>query len=127
MQIKVKVWIEDDEENLVFGGGKTQILEHISQTGSISKASSNVGMNYRKAWSHLKVLEKYIEDELVICKKGQGEGSGTTLTPKAQELVNRFRELNNEVREFTKDRFEELFFEEGNEILTVKGKEKCTN
>lgn len=121
MQIKVKVWIEDEEKNLIFGGGKTQILENIAQTGSISKASSNVGMNYKKAWTHLKILEQHIADELVICQKGQGKQSGTTLTPKANELINRFKQLNDEVKEFSKKRFDELFFEEGNEILKVKG------
>ena len=39
MKSKMKVWIEDNEKNLIFGGGKTQILELIDETGSISEAS----------------------------------------------------------------------------------------
>lgn len=36
---KNKIWIEDDNENLIFGGGKTQILEYIDETGSIAEAA----------------------------------------------------------------------------------------
>ena len=66
MHIKVKVWIEDENRNLVFGSGKTEILEYIDLTGSISKTAQKVGMNYKKAWSHIKILENYIEEDLVI-------------------------------------------------------------
>ncbi len=59
MQVKVKVWIEDNEENLIFGSGKTEILEYIDKTGSISDAAKEVGMNYKKAWNHIKILEKF--------------------------------------------------------------------
>ena len=105
---KIKVWIEDSEENLVFGGGKTQILELIDETGSISEASKRAGMNYKKAWSHIKILQKYIDDELVIVNKGRNTG-GTVLTPKAKELVEKFKTFRSEVRQFSENRFNELF------------------
>ena len=108
MKSKIKVWIEDSEENLVFGGGKTQILELIDETGSISEASKRAGMNYKKAWSHIKILQEYIDDELVIVNKGRNTG-GTTLTPKAKELVDKFKTFRNEVREFSENKFNELF------------------
>lgn len=49
MKVKVKVWIEDNEENLIFGSGKTEVLENIDRTGSISEAAKEVGMNYKKS------------------------------------------------------------------------------
>ncbi|WP_072682390.1 winged helix-turn-helix domain-containing protein [Arcobacter sp. LA11] len=108
MKSKIKVWIEDSEENLVFGGGKTQILELIDETGSISEASKRAGMNYKKAWSHIKILQEYIDDELVIVNKGRNSG-GTTLTPKAKELVEKFKTFRYEVKEFSENRFNEIF------------------
>lgn len=111
MKSKIKIWIEDNDENLVFGGGKTQILELIDQTGSISEAAKKLGMNYKKAWSHIKILQEYIEDELVIVTKGRGNG-GTTLTPKAKELVENFKELKKEVKAFSDTKFKELFLKE---------------
>ena len=57
MEIKVKIWIEDNKQNLIFGSGKTEILKEIEKTGSISDASKNLNMNYKKTWSHIKILE----------------------------------------------------------------------
>lgn len=112
MIVKVKTWLEDDNENLIFGGGKTQILELIDETGSISEASKKVGMNYKKAWTHIKILQEYIEDDLVVVKKGRDSG-GTSLTPKAKELIGKYKLLEKEVREFSTKRFEEIFMEDG--------------
>lgn len=108
VKAKVKVWIEDNEENLIFGGGKTQILEFIDQTGSISEASKKVGMNYKKAWTHIKILQEYIDDELVIVNKGRSSG-GTTLTPKAKEIIENFKTLQEDINKYSEERFNELF------------------
>ena len=111
MEIKVKVWIEDENRNLIFGSGKTEILNQIDQTGSIAKAAQNVGMNYKKAWSHIKILEEYIEDDLVITKKGRGEDSGTKLTSKAKELISLYKTLDEDIKNYSKQRFKELFLD----------------
>ncbi len=111
MEIKVKVWIEDENKNLIFGSGKTEILRQIEETGSISEASKKVGMNYKKAWSHIKILEEYIEDDLVITKKGRGEDSGTKLTSKAKELISLYKTLDEDIKNYSKQRFKELFLD----------------
>jgi|TARA_R110002033_G_scaffold107863_1_gene154217 molybdate transport repressor ModE-like protein len=120
MNIKVKVWIEDEKKNLIFGSGKTEILEYIDLTGSISKTAQKVGMNYKKAWNHIKILENYIEDDLVITQKGRGENSGTRLTPKAKELINLYKTLDEDIKEFAKKRFKELFTLKNDEIISTK-------
>ena len=119
MVVKVKTWIEDSRENLIFGGGKTQVLELIDETGSISEASKRVGMNYKKAWTHIKILQEYIEDDLVVVNKGRSSG-GTTLTPKAKELICKYKQLELDVKEYTAKRFEEIFLAEGTVINCSK-------
>ena len=119
MVVKVKTWLEDDNEQLIFGGGKTQILELIDETGSISEASKRVGMNYKKAWTHIKILQEYIEDDLVIVKKGR-ESGGTVLTPKAKELIEKYKLLEAQVKAFTNKRFEEIFIADGDVIHCKK-------
>ena len=44
-------------------------------------------MNYKKTWSHIKILEEFIEDSLVVTKKGRAVDSGSQLTTKAKELI----------------------------------------
>ena len=119
MKSKMKVWIEDNEKNLIFGGGKTQILELIDETGSISEASKRAGMNYKKAWSHIKILQKFIDDELVIVNKGRNSG-GTVLTPKAKELIENFKILRADVKKYSEERFNELFKKDEKMIFTSK-------
>ena len=119
MKVKVKIWIEDKNSNLLFGGGKTQILDLIEQTGSISEASKRVGMNYKKAWTHIKILQEYIEDELVIVNKGRNTG-GTVLTPKAKQIIKNYKLLQEDINIYAQKRFEELFLNEDNIIKCKK-------
>ncbi|PHR73068.1 MAG: molybdenum transporter [Arcobacter sp.] len=119
MQIKVKTWIEDEKQNLIFGGGKTQILKYIDETGSILAASKILGMNYKKAWSHIKILQEYIEDELVIVQKGRNNG-GTTLTPKAKEIIKNYQILQDEINIYAQERFDVIFLNKNAEISCKK-------
>ena len=124
MKVKVKIWIEDEDKNLIFGGGKTEVLELIDETGSISKAAQRVGMHYKKAWTHIKILEKHIEDDLVNTNKGQGELSGSSLTPKAREVIQTYKTLQNDIKKYADDRFKELFLKDNKEILNIKDNDK---
>ncbi|MBU1567841.1 MAG: LysR family transcriptional regulator, partial [Proteobacteria bacterium] len=56
--VKTKTWIENAEHELLFGKGKTEILELIEQEGSIAKAAEKLEMSYKKAWTHIKILQK---------------------------------------------------------------------
>ena len=120
MQAKVKIWIEDDEANLIFGGGKTQILEFIDETGSISEAAKKVGMNYKKAWTHIKILQRFLEDELVITQKGGKGQGGTVLTPKAKEIIKTYKILQKDIKDYTQKRYKELFIKDNDTILHSK-------
>ena len=64
LYVKTKTWIENAEHELLFGKGKTEILELIEQEGSIAKAAEKLEMSYKKAWTHIKILQKNIADEL---------------------------------------------------------------
>ena len=75
-------------------------------------------MNYKKAWSHIKIFEEYIEDDLVIEKKGRGEDSGTKLTSKAKELISLYKTLDEDIKNYSKQRFKELFLDK--ELIKTK-------
>jgi molybdate transport system regulatory protein len=109
LSVKTKTWIENEEHQLLFGKGKTEILEFIEQEGSIAKAAEKMGLNYKKAWTHIKILQKNIEDELVVPQKGGRGKGGTTLTPKATELIHNYKRLQSDIESFANQRFKELF------------------
>lgn len=110
MIVKTKTWIENADGELLFGKGKTEVLDVISQTGSIKKAAEILNMNYKKCWSHLKILQNNLKEDLFETKQGGGEEAGTTLKPRAYELINAYKQLQKDIEEFANQRFKELFF-----------------
>jgi len=112
--IRTKIWIENHNGELLFGKGKTEILELIQKEGSIAKAAEKMGLNYKKALKHIQILQKNLDDKLVIVQKGAN--GGTELTPKAIEYINVFKQLREEIEQFANKRFKELY------LSKLKGK-----
>lgn len=120
LQIKTKTWIENEKGDLLFGKGKTEILELIEQYGSIAKAAEKLNMSYKKAWSHIKILQNNLDDVLVITQKGRGEDAGTKLTPKAHEFIKNYRSMQNDIESYANEKFQELFLKNQEEKCKYK-------
>ena len=114
LYLKTKTWIENESGEILFGKGKTEILELIKKEGSIAKAAEKLGINYKKAWTHVKILQKNLDDVLVESHKGGGEQGGSRLTQRADEFINSYRQLQKEIEEFANKRFRELFLKPRN-------------
>jgi molybdate transport repressor ModE-like protein len=112
LYIKTKTWMENQYGDLLFGKGKTEILEAIDRFGSIAKAAEHLNMSYKKAWSHIQVLQKNLDDVLVETQKGAGEQGGTVLTAQAYVYMDRYKQLQSEIEAFANERFNALFLEE---------------
>ena len=112
MKVKTKTWIENDEGELIFGKGKTEVLDVIAEVGSISKAAEILGMNYKKCWSHLQILQKNLKEDLFTTKQGGGDSAGTTLNDRAHELINAYKQLQNDIEDYANKRFKELFLKQ---------------
>lgn len=108
MKVKSKVWL-DNEGELIFGSGKSDILKAIKKTGSINSAAKALHMSYRHAWSYVRSAEKRLGKSLLVKVKGGPGGGGATLTDYANKLLNKFDKLDSEVKVFTNKRFKELF------------------
>lgn len=114
MYVKTKTWIENHEGQLLFGKGKTEILEAISEEKSIAAAAEEIGMNYKKAWSHVQILQKHLDDVLIYTQKGGGEQGGSFLTDAAYEYMAKYRQLQNDIENYANERFRELFLKPRN-------------
>lgn len=114
LHVKTKTWIENAEGELLFGKGKTEVLDLIEQTGSISGAAEKIGMNYKKAWNHVQILQHNIKETLVETQKGGGDKGGTTLTPEAHRLMDAYRQLQIDIENYANERFKELFLKPRN-------------
>lgn len=75
------------------GPGKTELLDAIAQTGSISAAGRAMKMSYRRAWLLVDDLNRMFRQPLVEAQPGGARGGGARLTPFGQEVVARYRAI----------------------------------
>jgi len=87
--IRSKIWIADEEDNVVFGEGRYRILEAVDRLSSLQAAANELKMSYRALWGRVKASEARIGRALVA-----REGRGSRLTPFAQHLMEQYRELH---------------------------------
>ncbi|RDJ09899.1 winged helix-turn-helix domain-containing protein [Rhizobium grahamii] len=75
------------------GRGKMELLERIRETGSISAAGRAMDMSYRRAWLLVSDMNRMFLEPVVESQRGGQKGGGATLTPFGDELLARFRKM----------------------------------
>lgn len=92
-----KLWLELDSVH-VFGGGIARILEVIRDTGSIIAAARKTGIQYRRIWTLVSKTEEKLGVRLICRSRGGAGGGGSSLTPVAVMLLQRFHQLEDAMR-----------------------------
>ena len=105
-----KTWIER-EGKVVLSDWRADLLEEIERSGSLARAAEAMSVPYRTAWYKLKEIEEQLGIRLLETHSGGLGGGRSTLTVEAQELVRRFRTINDGVSELVSQRFEAEFGE----------------
>ena len=75
------------------GPGKARLLEGIRQTGSISAAARELGMDYKRAWMLLDSLDRAFDLPVVERKAGGPGGGGAALTAFGADVLDRYRRI----------------------------------
>lgn len=111
MNLKVKVWIEDKNRNLLFGGGKTKVLTELDRTGSIIETAKANDMSYDKVLKHIEILDNHVEEDLVLRIQGKSMETETTymLSVDARMVLQAYEILQYDVEKFARKRFKELY------------------
>lgn len=108
-RIRSKIWIEDDQGNVVFGLGRFRILSAIEQCGSINGAAKELKMGYRAIWGKIKTTEDALGQPLLVRSTGGSSGGGSELTPLAKSLLKRFRMIHGQVNHKADAFFDDTF------------------
>lgn len=87
------------EDGLELGPGKVDLLEAIQETGSISAAARQTSISYRKTRHLIDALNTAFSQPLVLSSKGGSSHGGAQLTPLGQELVARYRRVEQQTRQ----------------------------
>jgi molybdate transport repressor ModE-like protein len=89
MKPKLKVWVIFGD-TVKFGQGRAELLRLIDELGSIKQAVDRFEMSYRNAWGYLRELEKAAGFRLLERQPGGSRASGTRLTAKGREFLERY-------------------------------------
>jgi len=96
-----KVWLEDEQGNLVFGSGRLRILQAVRDTGSLYAAARELKMSYRAVWARIHATEERLGEKLLERQIGGSSGGGSRLTPLAEALMAHFSEVQKSVEAHT--------------------------
>lgn len=92
---RLRVVIEPD---VAIGPGKADLLEAIRDTGSISAAGRRLGMSYRRAWMLVDELNRHLGAPVVEAVTGGAKGGGSALTRVGDEVLGRYRSMEQSCR-----------------------------
>jgi molybdate transport system regulatory protein len=107
MRLKYKVWL--DFGGRAFGDGPARLLDGVQESGSLRKAAVDLGMSYNKAWRILHAAEQRLGFPLLDRSVGGSLGGGSQLTPRAKDLVQRYRALSVDADAALKEVFQHHF------------------
>jgi molybdate transport system regulatory protein len=88
-----------------------RILKAIQKCGSLNAAAKELKMSYRAVWGKIKVTEEALGKPLLIKSQGGSAGGGSTLTPYAHTLMDRYRTLSHIIDTQADDLFETEFLD----------------
>ena len=105
LELRSSHWIVDQDNNIIFGKGRMEILKSIEQTGSINQTAKALKMSYKTVWSKIKSTEKHLLVKVVHSDKQ----SGTHLTSEGRKIVKMFAQLRTRCLSADDRIFENIF------------------
>ena len=92
LNLRSSQWIVDEDNNIIIGKGRAEILENIDRTGSINQTAKMMKMSYKAVWSKIKATEKNLNTRIIHADRKEGASPSTN----GQELLEKYRLLKNE-------------------------------
>lgn len=85
-KLRSSQWIVDENDNIIMGEGRKEILENIERSGSINQTAKIMKMSYKGVWSKIKATENYMKVKIVNADRRHG----THLTKEGKDLLKRY-------------------------------------
>ena len=105
--IRMRMWLENEDGEVIFGSGRSALIENIAEYGSLKKAAYEMRISYRAAWGKLKETENRLGDSLV--EKAGANKEGYNLTELGKKLNDLYKVWFDRVEEFAKKEAEDIF------------------
>jgi len=105
LRLKTRLWIVDENDRIIMGEGRREILETIDKTGSINQTAKLMKMSYKAVWGKIKATEKTLGRRIVHTDRKEG----THLTDAGRELLEKYRVLKEQCIAEENRMFSKLF------------------
>jgi len=112
-KLKSSQWIVDEDDNIIIGEGRAQILENIEKTGSINQTAKMMKMSYKAVWSKIKATEKHMNTRIVHTDRKEG----SRLSLEGKVLLEKYKRLKKKCMSADDRIFGRIFKKSNNERL----------
>lgn len=109
MRVAGKIWIENNNNEKVFGMGISELLKGVRSYGSLSEAAKRMNMSYNKAHNLVKDIERRLGYDIINSKIGGVKGGGSTLTEAGEDLIKRYDDMMIKINENLKEAYNVYF------------------
>lgn len=107
--MRVKTRVRIGKERIFMGVGVKELLDAIDEHKSIKKATEVTGISYSKAVRMINILNEELGYPAVVSEKGGSHYGGTHLTEKGREMLECYRQIEQEVEDYAKKLVAEKF------------------
>jgi molybdate transport system regulatory protein len=88
-KLKSSQWIVDENDNIIIGEGRAEILQNIEKTSSINQTAKMMKMSYKAVWSKIKATEKHMNTRIVHTDRKEG----SRLSRDGKGLLEKYKRL----------------------------------
>ena len=114
IELKARIWVNQDG-NSFLGEGRIVLLESIIKYGSITKASKEIKISYKKAWKLIDSINSSSGGTVVERVVGGKGGGGTVVTQQGKLLIEEYRRIQTRLNDFIKAESQSEIFQMTND------------
>jgi len=105
LRLLSKQWIVDENNEIIIGEGRKEILETIERTGSLNRTARIMKMSYKGVWSKIKATEAHMNMKILHTDRK----SGSRLTKEGKDLLEKYNMLKKECLKADDKIFKSIF------------------
>ena len=97
-RLLARLRIVDDDDVIVLGPGKADLLQAIADSGSIRDAAAQLKMSYMRAWSLIRVMNSHFREPLVDAERGGSRHGGARLSKTGRAVLRLYQRMDKATR-----------------------------
>lgn len=96
-----RIWINAEDAHFI-DSERVKLLEHVKNTGSITKGAKAIKMSYRHAWQMIDGMNKIADKPLVEKILGGKGGGGARVTERGEKAIKAYYKLEDKIMKLSK-------------------------